>query len=149
MNESTAYFDDSGHPDDQAAVVIAGWVATLEQWLLLESGWNKALADATLGHFHMTDFECNSQEYCHLTANEKARLLNSLISQIITRARFGFCFIVPMPAYRSVNDEYYLEELLGKPYALAGQLTVQSHNRNWTQFRRSPNSWQQVSWLDT
>jgi hypothetical protein len=28
-NEFTAYFDDSGHPDDQDLVLVAGFVATL------------------------------------------------------------------------------------------------------------------------
>jgi hypothetical protein len=125
VNEVTAYFDDSGHPDDQAAVVIAGWVATLEQWILLESGWKQALSDANLTSFHMTDFESNSREYCHLNSKEKARLLDRLISHIVTRTRYSFCFIVPMSVYRVINDAFYLEELLGKPYALAGQLIVE------------------------
>jgi hypothetical protein len=126
MNEFSAYFDDSGHPDDQVAVVIAGWVTTSEQWVLLESGWKKTLSDANLDSFHMTDFESNSREYRHLNAAERARLLNRLISHIVTRARHSFCFIIPMSDYRAINDEFYLEELIGKPYALGGQLIIES-----------------------
>jgi hypothetical protein len=32
----TVYLDESGSPDDTAAVVVAGFIATIEQWIPLE-----------------------------------------------------------------------------------------------------------------
>ena len=63
--ELTAYLNNSGHPDDQDAVVVAGWVATLEQWLLLEDGWKHVLKEFGIlsGVFHRTDFQSGYGEY--------------------------------------------------------------------------------------
>jgi hypothetical protein len=43
MTEYSAYFDDSGHPDDQEAVIVAGFISSEEQWLLFEREWQEIL----------------------------------------------------------------------------------------------------------
>ncbi|MFZ3368894.1 MAG: hypothetical protein WA239_17415 [Candidatus Sulfotelmatobacter sp.] len=76
--ELAAYFDDSGHPDDQDVVLVAGWVGNVEQRVVWEQGWKQVLRDFKIrsGFFHMTDFEaapkCNdpNDEYAHLRAQE-------------------------------------------------------------------------------
>ena len=57
--ELAAYFDDSGHPDDQDVVLVAGWVGNVEQRVVWEQGWKQVLRDFKIrsGFFHMTDFE--------------------------------------------------------------------------------------------
>lgn len=121
----TVYLDDSGHPDDQEAVAVAGWVAQLEQWLLLEEGWGNILREFGIrSAFHRTDFQTGSGDYALLKCRDKERLLYKLINQIRTRVRHGFCSIVPMSDYRQVNASHYLEECLGKPYALAGSMVA-------------------------
>lgn len=132
LRDPTAYLDDSGHPDDQEAVIIAGWVASLEQWLRLEVGWKQTLTDfgITSGCFHMTDFESDGPAYSHLSAKDKARLLDKLVSHIVTRACYSVCAIIPMADYRAVNDVFYMEEMFGKPYAIAGQMIMASL-RTW------------------
>lgn len=126
--ELTAYFDDSGHPDDQIAVVVAGWIATLQQWLLLESRWQEVLKRFSIksGVFHRSTFQFGEGEYSHLSGQDKTRLLYKLINLIRTGARQGFCVIAPMQDYRRVNDEYYVEETFGKPFALAGAVVATS-----------------------
>ena len=128
-----AYFDDSGHPDDQDVVLVAGWVGRVEQWVLWEKGWRAVLSDFKIrsGVFHMTDFEAaprckdSNNEYAHLTASERRRLRSRLVNQIGTRCRHSFCTMAPMHDYKEVNELYYLEEWLGKPYSIAALGIVQ------------------------
>jgi hypothetical protein len=131
--EFSAYFDDSGHPDDQDVVLVAGWAGTVEQWALWEEGWNKILKDYGIksGIFHMTDFEAaaNSKdpnnEYHHLGLHERRRLLARLINQTTTRTRHMFSTMVPMLDYKEVNELYHLEEWIGKPYTIASIAVLQ------------------------
>jgi len=125
--ECTAYFDDSGHPDDQDAVIVAGWVATVDQWLLFEKSWQQVLEDFGIksGVFHMTDFEASANEYSDLSPQRKCSLLNRLIAHIRVRTRYSFVSIVPMADYKEINDAYCFEEVLGKPYAFAAVYAIQ------------------------
>jgi hypothetical protein len=57
MADYALYIDDSGHPDDQAFVVVAGFIATEKEWLDFDPAWKSALKDNGLAEpFHMTDF---------------------------------------------------------------------------------------------
>jgi len=40
----SAYFDESGHPDDSRYLVVAGAVADVDQWVHFEREWISALA---------------------------------------------------------------------------------------------------------
>jgi len=126
VQKCVAYFDDSGHPDSQDAVLVAGWVAQVEQWSLLEKEWNEDLKEFKLETFHMKDFlnrKCT--DYEHLSNTDKKRLLGRLVGHIRTRTRHSFCSIVPMADYKEVNANYYFEEILGKPYAFAAVGVIQ------------------------
>ena len=137
-SELAAYFDDSGHPDDQDAVVVAGWVAKVDQWYLWEQGWKKVLADYGIksGIFHMADFEAAAKtadshnEYSDMSAQERIVFRDKLMNLIATRARSSFCSLIPMRDYKEVNEEYYFEEWLGKPYAFAA-ISVMQKLRAW------------------
>ena len=59
VQEYAAYFDDSGHPDSEKLVVVAGFVASKEQWLLFERDWEDLLRSEGLTALHMTDFMRN------------------------------------------------------------------------------------------
>ncbi|MGA2605825.1 MAG: hypothetical protein ABSH01_00025 [Terriglobia bacterium] len=72
MTEYRAYFDDSGHPDDQEAVVVAGFIASEHDWFFFEREWQDILDREGMESFHMTDFEkkqsvASTQKGCHLT----------------------------------------------------------------------------------
>jgi len=129
-SQFTAYFDDSGHPDDQPAVTVAGFISTAEQWHLLANEWEAALAAEGVGSgiFHMTDFVAGRGEYERWSADRKKMLLDKLICIIRTRTRMSFSAIVPMNVYKHVNQIYALEESLGRPYAIAGRTVVAQLN---------------------
>lgn len=128
-----AYFDDSGHPDDQPAVTVAGFISTAEQWHLLAKEWEAALAAEGIGSgiFHMTDFVAGRCDYEGRSSDRKKILLDKLICIIRTRTRMSFSAIVPMNAYKHVNQIYALEESLGRPYGIAGR-TVAAQLKAWS-----------------
>jgi len=116
----TAYLDDSGHPSDREMVVVAGLLASQEQWLLLEAEWRAALHRVGLDYFHMADFEAGHGDYQHVSGSDRESLPTRLANIIRVRSRCSYCSMVPMDSYRQVNAEWALEECIGTPYALAG-----------------------------
>lgn len=134
MKEYVAYFDDSGHPDSEDVVIVAGWLGTEDQWLLFEVEWKQALNDAGIPlevGFHMTDFESpNYRLYSTWSRSAKDRFLSRLINLLRTRTRMFFSAIVPMREYRLANNQHAIEECLGRPYAMAGRLIGQQL-REW------------------
>jgi uncharacterized protein DUF3800 len=128
MTEYAAYFDDSGHPDDQPYVVVAGFISSEEQWLIFEREWREDLQPFGIDVFHMADFESSRL----WTREKKNELLRKLIATIRVRTRFHIDHIVPMDMYRQINEKYAFEEVIGTPYALAGRTVAKSINE-WKQ----------------
>ena len=49
----SAFFDESGHPDDGTYLVVAGCVADVEQWVHFEREWKDALSPWALMWYSM------------------------------------------------------------------------------------------------
>ena len=112
MPDYAIYLDDSGHPSDKPYVVVAGFLASEDQWIAFEDEWKAALGKYRLGEaFHMTDFEASKR-------TDRGAVLEHLTSVIIENTRSSFSCIVDMAAYKKINDIYALEEAIGTPYAL-------------------------------
>lgn len=125
LSEYAAYFDDSGHPDDQKFVVVAGFIAEKTQWLRFEPEWKKAIAPRST--FHAADFERESKDWGR---NKKERYLNRLATIIKDNTIFSLSDSVCMDEYRTINATNRLEETLGTPYAMAGR-TVAAKLNAW------------------
>jgi hypothetical protein len=78
--EFIVYFDDSGDPDSEKIVVVAGFVASNEQWFRFEREWKQLLESEGLVSFHMTDFMRNDW-----SVERKQRLLNRLTALLSAR----------------------------------------------------------------
>lgn len=126
MSEYAAYFDDSGHPDDQAAVVVAGFIASEANWLLFEREWKEYLDRESIDVFHTTDF-MNCKVW---PQHKKEAILRRLVTTIQIRTIRPIGHAVLIADYREVNDQYAFEECIGTPYALAGRTVAKSLN-NW------------------
>ena len=122
MTEYAAYFDDSGHPDDQEAVVVAGFVASEDDWLLFEREWQEILDREGMEIFHMTDFEKSKIWPQH----KKDALLSKLINTIKIRTVKSISQGVFMKDYKQINEQRAFEETIGTPYALAGRTVTKS-----------------------
>src|SRR5213592_1564804 len=83
VNEFAAYFDDSGHPNDQFAVVVAGFLANQKQWLALEKEWKQALVAEGVTVFHATDLQAGKGEFEGWHSATKAAFLDELVSIIL------------------------------------------------------------------
>jgi hypothetical protein len=118
----TLYCDASGSPYDQntAAFVVAGFVASAEQWIGFERNWNSVLVDYKVSAMHMKEFAHCAGEFAEWKGDEAKRrnFLSRLINVITTRMRHSFVNAIQMDAYRKVNQEFMLEESL-KPYSIA------------------------------
>jgi hypothetical protein len=126
VTEFSLYLDDGGHPDDQPALVVAGYIATENQWLAFEPEWNAALSRFNLGKsFHMTDFM--GARYSSLKRDQILSTLALIVNKHVSRP---FVAAVDMAAYKKVNKEFALQEWLGAPYALIARLIARDF-RDW------------------
>lgn len=127
----TAIFDGSGSPNDTAAVVVAGFVGKVEQWIELERNWKDCLNDFGVSAMHMREFAHSVGEFASWKDDEqrRRRFLSRLISIIQTRVWHSFASAVIMEDYKKVDSKYCLSEF-SKPYALAG-CSCLSKLHNW------------------
>jgi hypothetical protein len=127
----TAYYDESGSPD-ALAVVVAGFVASDDQWREFERNWNESLNAFGISHFHAVEFAQSVGEFTKWKGHEKSpglqlerqRFLRQLLAHIKLRARFCCSHVVRMADYRKVNGVYFLDAV--QPYALCGRTAVAS-----------------------
>lgn len=137
----TAYFDDSGSPDDGSALVVAGYVSSIDQWLRFEREWNEILADVSVKRFHMKDFAHSRGEFEHLKGKEskRRRLIEQLVGTIRVRVRKSFSCVVILKDFRDVDGKYQLREYLGNPYSFCGRHCA-ARVRLWAQHYDYPES---------
>jgi hypothetical protein len=131
MADFTAIFDGSGSPSDTVALVVAGFVATTEQWLELEKNWKDCLEDFGVSALHMKDFAHHRGDFKGWKGEEqrRRRFLARLINIISTRVRQSFGSAVIMDDYRTVDAKYQLSEH-SRPYSIAG-CSCLTGVRNW------------------
>jgi hypothetical protein len=117
----SAYFDESGHPDDSKYVVVGGGVAQVEQWVHLEREWKDALSPLGTSIFHATDFDQGTRPFDGLDNKGKSDLLEQLVNIIIRRLEICSAVAVPMGQYKVVDGKYVFSDLFGYPYPLAAR----------------------------
>jgi Protein of unknown function (DUF3800) len=120
----SAYFDDSGHPDDSAYVAVAGCVADVNQWVHFEREWLQLLAPFQTKLFHAVDFEQRKPPFDNLTDVERRDFLRLLIGIIHRRVEKQISHIIPMDVYRLLNAKYIFAECYGYPYPSAARVCM-------------------------
>jgi hypothetical protein len=136
-SEFSGYFDDSGHPDDQPAVIIAGFVASKDQWLAFDDEWNELLAVHGIPFFHMAQFEQGHGVYGRWNDKKKRKFLDKAVTIISTNVDRPFTQLVDMNDYRKINELYPFEECFGAPYAFSGWL-IYSQLEVWRVHKNKP-----------
>jgi hypothetical protein len=125
----TCYFDDAGGKD-HGYTVVAGWVASVDQWEGFTDEWEDLLKEYSLAEFTMKEcaqwrgpFKC----WCE----DQRRSFTLRACQVLkTYVQYGFASIVQHPEYRNVNKSYSLREYTRSEYALAG-ITVVRDACDW------------------
>lgn len=83
----SAYFDESGHPNNGTFMVVAGCVAEVDQWVHFEREWLEALAPLDTNIFHTNEFENRNPPFDKLTSREADDLFDKLVGIICRRVK--------------------------------------------------------------
>ena len=126
-----AYFDEAGG-DDLGFLIVAGYVATIEQWQNFEIDWKLFLAKFDVPCLHMKWYSQNKKCFAKFEGNEslRARFLGTAAEIIGAHAKRCFISIVSIKDFAEVDQTYALSDSLKSPYALAGRSVVGLAN-NW------------------
>jgi hypothetical protein len=137
----SAYFDASGHPDQQNVFTVAGFVSTVKKWTRFDKEWKAILKSEGIETFHMTDFVSSKGEFAVGWKGETDRrrtLIARLAKCLQNNVNKSFRATLVMPDYVAVNGVYKLEEFLGRPYTLCSMLCVYTL-RKWAKKKKAVN----------
>ncbi len=120
----TLYCDASGK-DDRDVMVVAGFIASTDDWLNFEREWDRVLRHFKLGYFHMVEFAQSVKQFRGWKDDEERRrqLLTGLAMVIARHAKFWVGASVYLKDYSKVDAEYKLHEHFF-PYPLCGLTCV-------------------------
>jgi hypothetical protein len=147
MAALTAYFDDSGHHGDTKAMVIAGFVASVDQWLRFERDWNFVLRlpHIDLDYLHMKELRSGKGKFAKFKDNLELQtdLFRRLHCVIESRITTSFSSGVLLDDYDRVNKEFMVEESLGSPLLLASKMAIKKM-MDWHLAKRNGEPFQVV-----
>lgn len=116
----SAYFDESGHPDSPHGpyMVVAGCVATVDQWVHLEREWKCFLDPLGIEVFHATEFEQRRSPFDRLNDKQAEELLLRLVGVVCRRVEKSVSKALRLDQYNAINAKYVFAESYGFPYPL-------------------------------
>jgi hypothetical protein len=108
--EFTCRWDESGvdpgtgttPKTDLPILVVAGYLAHVEEWIALEQQWVKVLSEYGLDSFHMTEFINNTRPYSTLKGEQREALITSLLDAIADYPRVRISFALSVDDYLEV-----------------------------------------------
>jgi hypothetical protein len=118
-NQLIACFDESC---GKGFTILAGWIASAEEWEHFETDWTLFLIDYGVPVFHMREYSQSVGPFAKWkdTPHFRARFLHDAWEIIRTRVRTGFVCCVQDVLFNRVNRFYRLDEKFPSCYALAG-----------------------------
>jgi len=120
----SAYFDESGHPDNGIFMVVAGCVAEVDQWVHFEREWLEALAPLNTKVFHTNEFEKGNPPFDKLTSREADDLFDKLVGIICRRVEKNFSQVLRLADYNAINAKYVFAECYGFPYPVLARSCI-------------------------
>jgi hypothetical protein len=136
----SGYFDASGDDTckDTIVVSVAGFMASADIWMDVESEWTDRTARAGIKKFHMVECANCTEEFkgWHDKEKERQKLLRDLIDLMKPLTRKFSC-AVPLKIYRKTLSSEYANDPLYKAYALAGRWCA-GRLRQWVWQEKSP-----------
>jgi Protein of unknown function (DUF3800) len=137
VSEFTAYFDDSGSPDEGICLGVAGFVSTNAKWTVFEDAWQSALRQYDIEYFHMREYAHSVGQFKNWKGKDGKRktFLRKLIQCLNGRVHKSFASSVVLKDYNDVDALYPLHEALGYPLALCGR-TCSARINNWRKNRK-------------
>lgn len=122
----TAAFDASGTVHDQRHLVVAGFVASADDWILFDREWKKRLKQDGISYFHRVDCENNKQEFANWSGKDRAkeRLLFDLISIIQSHTYRKFACMITNEIVESEMSPEIKAKFHLHAYAFAGIVSI-------------------------
>jgi hypothetical protein len=122
-----AYFDASGHEDDQRFLVVAGFVSDGSGWADFDKLWSERLRDDGIAYFHAAEFAHSTDQFAiGWKDNEvRRRMLGNDLMDILKRhvfRKFG-CAIINDTLSENMSEEVKTENYVNA-YSLAGRTCV-------------------------
>ena len=117
------YLDASGD-EYEPALSVSGFLARPEEWQAFEAEWIRALKSAGVKEFHMK--ECAHFRGPFEGWDEKRRLpfLDRLTDIMNNHTLQSVGTSLIMSDYNRLNEQVFLREAFGHPYALTGAVTI-------------------------
>jgi len=130
------YFDDSGTHDSSTCVVVAGAVASVNQWNRLAQEWAQTIEPWNLlhGYFHMADFVSGQGDYEGWSETEKRQRLRQLVGVIHRHIRVLVGNAIVHADFKVAYDKCPCRDI-GTAYRFCAFLALPAVD-NWR--RRSP-----------
>jgi hypothetical protein len=107
------YLDESGTHYGSEALVVAGYLSSLEMWQQFESEWNKALHDYSLPYFHMTDYANGVGDYANWAGNIRTERLGRFIEIINRNTLASYGLAISKKAFESECPEGIINKVAG------------------------------------
>jgi hypothetical protein len=118
-----AYFDASGHQEDQKYLVVAGFVSSPKEWINFDRFWTERLKKDGLQYFHANEFAQSVGQFNGWRGDEKRRRslsedLMAIIKSHVFRM-FG-CIVINKVLAEDMSKETR-DKWLINAYSLAGR----------------------------
>lgn len=120
----TLYCDASGKEQDKL-ISVAGFISTVDEWLLFEKEWATVLDEFKIKYFHMREFAHSVGQFDGWKNDENKRrlLLTRLITVIIARTKYWVASCIRLEDFKKVDADYELHETF-YPYPLCSRLCI-------------------------
>lgn len=128
----SAYFDASGHPNQQTVLTVAGFVSTVKKWSRFDVEWNAILKAEGVAWFHMTDFVSSQGEFAvgwRGATQRRKPFIDRLAECLKRNVNKSFRTTVILDDYHTANKNFQVEERLGRPYTLCCLMCVHTLRR--------------------
>ena len=97
-------------------LIVAGGVASVEQWVHFEREWKAALAPLGTEIFHAVDFDQRSPPFDQLDEKDARHLYDLLIGVICRRVFQTISCAVNLEEVNKLNRKFLFNEAFGFPY---------------------------------
>jgi hypothetical protein len=113
-----AFIDDSGR-GQEPAFVLAGYLATPEQWEKFSDDWANALQSVRpLEYFKMREAIALEEQFYNWSAPERDKLLSTLVNIIDNNVVTGVCNVVPNIYWRALFKNRFSTKM-NNPYGMS------------------------------
>jgi hypothetical protein len=124
----TAYFDDSGQHGSTPALVVCGFVSSIDRWLLFEKDWSAVLQMPRfdLEHLHMKELRTGKGRFAKFQDNLPLQrdLFERVHDVLSARTMHTVAGSIMLDDYDKVNADYKLSELIGPPLVIAAEFAI-------------------------